>query len=144
MLLEEIIEELAGLFKAQEVTTSYHSDRRPLVVSGDSQMIGTAVRNLLTNALRASSSGKNVHVVLTAQEQEVTILVQDHGVGMTREEVENLLADQNKKIFGAKANNQGFGVGFNLARQFIDLHQGRIAVDSVLGRGTEVRFTIPL
>ena len=144
VLLEEIIEELAGPFKAQAVTASYHSNRRPVIVSGDSQMIGTAVRNLMTNALRASGSGKNVRVELTAAEQEVSILVQDQGVGMTAEEVENLLSTNGKKIFGAKSNNQGFGVGFNLARQFIDLHHGKIFVDSVLGRGTEVRFTIPL
>ncbi|NUN06483.1 MAG: hypothetical protein HUU57_12060 [Bdellovibrio sp.] len=144
VLLEEIIEELAGLFKAQKVTTSFQSHRRPLIVSGDSQMVGTAARNLLTNALRASSAGKSVQVTVSVHDQEVSVTVQDHGVGMTREEVDNLLSKQNKKVFGAKSHNQGFGVGFSLVRQFVDLHNGSISVDSVLGRGTEVRFTIPL
>lgn len=144
VLLEEILEELAGLYKAQKVTTSYQSDCRPLVVFGDSQMIGTATRNLLTNALRASSAGGNVQVAVSVGPQDVSVLVKDAGVGMTPEEIENLLSRQSRKVFGASSQKQGFGFGFSLVRQFIDLHNGSISVDSALGRGTEVRFTIPL
>lgn len=143
VLIDEVIEELAPLFESHGVKISFVSEKRPWVVPGDSQMIGTALRNLLTNALRASQSGQVVVVILESEPSAYRITVKDEGAGMSPAQVLGLLDPTQAKTM-SESKKHGFGIGFTLVQQFIELHNGKLNIDSTLEKGTRVSFSIPL
>ena len=112
-------------------------------VQCDPDRITQVVMNLLSNAIKYSPSGGEVLVTSRARDGQVQVSVRDHGVGIAPEFV--------KRLFGRyeryeKTSNQVLGTGLGLAitRQIIELHGGKIWVDSAVGVGSDFRFQLPL
>jgi PAS domain S-box-containing protein len=108
---------------------------------GDSKLLQQALRNLLTNAIKYSPAGGAVELSLQCNEREVVLRVTDHGIGIPE-------ADQ-KYLFEAfhRAKNvgniSGTGLGLSIVSQAVDVHNGRIDVESQLGAGTTFIVTLP-
>lgn len=144
VLVEDVIEELSPLFSFKNVQLAFTPLAEPWVVQGDSQMIATVLRNLLTNALRASVAGQSVEISIDPQALFYGITVQDHGTGMSADQVCRLMNPAGEPSIAEADEKNGFGIGFTFVRQFVALHGGTVKVDSVLGQGTRISFSIPL
>jgi two-component system, sensor histidine kinase and response regulator len=112
------------------------------IIQCDPDRITQVVTNLLSNAIKYSPSGGEVLVSSVVRDGEVEVSVRDHGVGIAPEFV--------KRLFGRyeryeKTSNQVLGTGLGLAitRQIIELHGGKIWVDSAVGVGSDFRFQLP-
>ena len=72
------------------------------------------------------------------------ITISDNGVGMDAEKCKILFnVDANKTTKGT-ANEKGTGFGLNLCREFVEKHEGKIWVESEIGKGSDFRFTMPI
>ncbi|WP_163539993.1 ATP-binding protein [Gracilibacillus sp. YIM 98692] len=96
--------------------------------------------NFIKNAFEAMPNGGNVCIQLKSdlKRDEIHICVKDEGEGMTEEEVKNL----GTPFFTTKES--GLGMGLPICFDIIHSHHGRIKVDSVKGKGTEVHIVLPL
>lgn len=144
VLVEDVTQELAPLFDFKKVRLSFAALSEPWVVQGDSQMISTVLRNILTNALRASAAGQTVWISIDKQASSYGITVRDEGTGMSVEQVARLTGSTSVPPQAEADEKNGFGIGFTFVRQFVGLHGGSLKVDSVLDQGTRISFTIPL
>jgi PAS domain S-box-containing protein len=113
------------------------------IVRCDADRITQVLANLLSNAIKYSPSGGEVVVSSQVSEGNAEVSVRDHGIGIAPEFI--------KRLFGRyeryeKTSNQVLGTGLGLAitRQIIELHGGRIWVDSAVGVGSDFRFRLPL
>ena len=115
-----------------------------LIVNIDPPLIGTVLRNLLSNALKFSNRGG--HVLLTANKHGgmVTVTVQDDGVGMDQETLAMLFSLDNKITRPGTEGESSTGLGLVLCKEFVDKHGGRIWAESIPGKGTTFSFTLPL
>ncbi|TDN97098.1 sensor histidine kinase [Sunxiuqinia elliptica] len=110
----------------------------------DSNMIGSALQNLVTNAIKFTENGGSVKVTATTESDNLNFVVADTGVGMSSEQVENLFKlDKNSSSRGTN-DEVGTGLGLIIAKEFIDFHQGKIWAESNLGKGSKFCFSIPL
>ncbi|WP_299579429.1 HAMP domain-containing sensor histidine kinase [uncultured Sunxiuqinia sp.] len=110
----------------------------------DSNMIGSALQNLVTNAIKFTENGGSVKVTATTEPDNLNFVVADTGVGMSSEQVENLFKlDKNSSSRGTN-DEVGTGLGLIIAKEFIDFHQGKIWAESNLGKGSKFCFSIPL
>ena len=112
------------------------------VVWADETKLKQVVVNLLTNAVKFTPSGGSVEVLARADGDEVVVTVRDTGVGIARE-------DQ-ARIFEAfqrgdrRASVEGTGLGLTLSKRFVELHGGRMWVESAVGVGSTFGFAIPV
>jgi PAS domain S-box-containing protein len=109
----------------------------------DPGKIRQVLENLLGNAVKFSPKGSVVRVTSDCTDQELITRVQDEGIGMTPEQLRHIF----DKFYRGDASNTavgGLGLGMAIARNIIEAHGGRIAVESAPGRGTTVTFTLPL
>ncbi|MHA7108483.1 sensor histidine kinase [Sunxiuqinia elliptica] len=110
----------------------------------DSNMIGSALQNLVTNAIKFTENGGSVKVTATTESDNLNFVVADTGVGMSPEQLDDLFKiDKNSSSRGTN-DETGTGLGLIIAKEFIDAHQGEIRAESTLGKGSKFCFSIPL
>lgn len=115
-----------------------------LEVYGDPNLLAIVIFNLLSNAIKFSYSGEKIEISGKKMDQnEVEISVCDHGVGMTKETVEKLLNGSERFTKPGTSGEKGTGIGFDLCRDFINRNGGELSIDSEIGKGTTIRFTLP-
>lgn len=110
----------------------------------DSNMIGSTLQNLITNAIKFTEKGGSVKVTATTDADNLNFIVADTGVGMSPEQLDDLFKiDKNSSSRGTN-DETGTGLGLIIAKEFIDAHQGEIWAESTLGKGSKFCFSIPL
>jgi|GEM_PF-2000691 len=108
----------------------------------DKEKIRNVVLNLIDNAIRYTKEGSIITSV--AQENgKLHIAVQDTGEGMTKEEIGKLFESFSRGQAGAKLSTEGAGLGLYIARQFVEMHKGKIWAESD-GKGKGSTFHIEL
>jgi PAS domain S-box-containing protein len=113
----------------------------PIGVHMDEKLIRQILGNLLSNALKYSPIGLPVDCRLRCSDSEVTIEVHDQGIGVRPEDVERLFeAFHRGTNVGAISGN---GLGLAIVKQSVEAHQGEIAVQSLIGKGTIMRVRLP-
>lgn len=113
-------------------------------VLANSDEIEQVLNNIVSNAIKFTPSGGEILLSLHADEQEVTILVRDSGVGIPPEDLPRIF-ERFYRVDKARSRQMGgTGLGLAIAQQIIEGHGGRIWVESEPGQGTAVGFTLPV
>jgi two-component system, NtrC family, sensor kinase len=112
-------------------------------VSGDERRIRQVIFNLLSNAVKFTPAGGAVDVSATRADGEVRIAVADTGPGISPEDHERIFEEFQQTEAGL-AQNEGTGLGLALSKRLVELHGGRIWVDSQPGKGSTFVFTLPV
>jgi signal transduction histidine kinase len=108
-------------------------------IQADPRLIQQALTNLLNNAARYTSPGGRIYVSISENDQAVIVAVTDDGAGMTTEERQKLF----QRFSSGRPLGDGTGLGLVIVKQIVELHGGRILVDTTLGQGTTFLFTLP-
>jgi PAS domain S-box-containing protein len=113
-------------------------------VLGDSDRLIQVLTNLLSNAIKYSPSGGEIHVCTHLNGGCAEVSVIDHGKGIPPEFISRLFGRYERYEDKHAGKIIGTGLGLAITRQIVEMHGGRVTVDSVVGRGSEFRFTVPL
>lgn len=99
------------------------------------------VTNLVSNAVKYSQEDKRVDLSLVSEGEAVVLCVQDYGVGIPKDELPQIF----QRFFRASTSSgiSGTGLGLSLVRDFVELHEGDIRIESAAGEGTAVIITLP-
>jgi PAS domain S-box-containing protein len=117
---------------------------KDISIKADAAMLNSVMENLISNSIKFTESGGAINISLHQQDGTVEIIVSDNGKGMRKETVEKLFRlDVNISTRGT-AGEEGTGLGLILSKEFIERQNGKIWVDSTVGEGTAVHFTLPL
>ena len=113
-------------------------------VYADKFMIGTVLRNLISNAIKFTNSDGVIVVSSELKLDKLLITVSDNGVGISEIVVPKLFRiDENNSTTGTN-NEVGTGLGLILCKEFVEKHGGTIWVESEIGKGSKFSFTISL
>lgn len=113
-------------------------------VQADYYMLRTILRNLLTNAIKFSYSNEMIIINTEKVAEEVTISISDKGVGMSQAVIEKLWKITEHYTTSGTSGETGSGLGLLLCNEFVLKHNGRIWVESEVGKGSTFTFTMPL
>jgi two-component system sensor histidine kinase/response regulator len=113
----------------------------PLVA--DKAMTHTILRNLITNALKFTNSGGELTISTEQIEKQLIVSVADNGIGMIQEDIDKLF--QIDYCYSKEGTNKesGTGLGLLLCKEFIEMHKGKIWIESEIGKGSTFKFSIP-
>ena len=112
-------------------------------VQADPDRIAQVVSNLLSNAIKYSPDGGEIAVTSQPHDGVVEVSVRDHGGGIAPEFLDRLFT-RYERYEKSAAKIVGTGLGLAITRQIIEMHSGKIWVDSKLGDGADFRFTLPV
>jgi signal transduction histidine kinase/ligand-binding sensor domain-containing protein len=138
------IEHVSNMSENKQIAVRYIKPEYEIVFCADENMLVTVVRNLLANAIKFSNRCSEVHVLASSDEKEVAITVKDFGTGMTPQTRDNLFSLERTIINTGVEGEKGSGLGLLICRDFVNLHKGKIEVQSEPGKGTQITFTIPI
>ncbi len=142
LIVEDNMELLLGSAKSKKIQL-VNKVKEECKAYGDDMMITTVLRNLISNAIKFTNESGTVTVFTKKTDGYITICVEDNGVGMA-EEYQNKLfrKDQYFTTYGTN-NEKGSGLGLSLCKEFVDLNRGKIWIESTLGTGSKLFFTLP-
>ena len=117
---------------------------QPATVRVDRRKIRMVLRNLLDNAVKHTpEDGNPVTISMTHQPDSVDIVIEDSGEGIAESALPHLFEPFFRADASRSRKTGGYGLGLNLCKAIIDAHNGRIAVASAVGKGTQVVVTLP-
>jgi signal transduction histidine kinase len=114
------------------------------VIRADERKVRQVILNLLSNAVKFTPPGGHIDVSAFVADGMVEVAVTDTGLGIAREHHERIFEEFQQARGSSNGSREGTGLGLTLSRQFIELHGGRLWVESEHGAGSTFRFTLPL
>jgi len=124
------------------VRVAFDADPEVDVVDGDERRIKQVIFNLLSNAVKFTPAGGEVDVSATRANGEVRVSVADTGPGVAPEDRDRIFEEFQQSETGVGLR-EGTGLGLALSKRFVELHGGRIWVESEVGHGSTFTFALP-
>jgi signal transduction histidine kinase len=143
------VEQAAAGARRAGVAVDERMPTRKVLVRHDAMLVGQAVANLVANALKFTARGGSVLVsVQLLSTGAATVTVRDTGVGISSEELPRIFDRFYRGTEGLAAANRaaratGSGLGLAIVKSIVDMHAGRIVVESLPGEGTSFALTFP-
>ena len=106
-------------------------------ISVDLNLVNRVVSNLVENAIKYSGAGKQVKVKTWDDEKWLYIEIRDDGVGIGKDDLKHVFDKFYRVKNDASHSIKGTGLGLYLVKYFVELHGGKISVNSELGQGTK-------
>ncbi len=125
------------------ITLTQTVDERLGDIVADERKVKQILVNLLSNAVKFTREGGRVGLSATAAESVVTIAVSDTGVGIAPEDQAAIFEEFRQVGRDDTRTQEGTGLGLTLAKKLVELHGGRIWVQSHVGQGSTFSFTLP-
>jgi signal transduction histidine kinase len=128
----------AGVGLSQEVDSGIGT------MTADERKLKQILINLLTNAVKFTKDGGSVTLRAQRLDGEVEIAVTDTGIGIAPEDRDLIFEEFRQAGDEWARNKEGTGLGLALTKRLVELHGGRIRVESELGRGSTFTFSLPV
>lgn len=147
--LEEVVEAVVETFRVRLDGEGFElryegPDRGLPSMRLDADAIGQAVHNLLDNAVKYSGEARVIEVRLRRRFDDALIEVQDHGIGIPRDEQRHVFDRFHRVGTGLVHDVKGSGLGLSITRHVVEAHGGSVHVDSEPGRGSTFTIRLPL
>jgi len=112
------------------------------IIHGDGPRLEQVMLNLMTNAAKFTQAGGTITIRARQQDNGLVVDVRDNGIGIAREEQARLFKPYSR-LSSDRQRHPGLGLGLALSKQVVELHGGRIWVESEPGKGSTFSFFVP-
>ncbi|HOZ28163.1 MAG TPA: HAMP domain-containing sensor histidine kinase, partial [Hyphomonadaceae bacterium] len=129
----------------REIALMFDPDDDLPDINGDHRAIKQMTFNLITNSIKFTDPGGEIHVTIGLEGQWIVIRVVDTGIGIAPEDLPRLAQpfEQVATLESQQRNVRGTGLGLALTKSFAEMHGGYITIESTLGVGTTVSIFLP-
>lgn len=132
-----------NLANERGISLNLEQPKEKAYVWADRDKLDKVMFNLLSNAFRFTPKGKSITVNITPKAEGVVIKVKDEGSGIAPERQKSIFGIFNSDNEGSVVNQHHTGIGLALTKDLVELHKGRIHVESSLGRGSTFIVELP-
>ena len=112
-------------------------------IYADKEMINTVLRNLISNALKFTTTGGKITISTEHIKNELTVTISDNGVGISKDRINKIFNITENYSTPGTQKETGTGLGLILCKEFIEKNNGRIWVKSMVGIGSSFSFSLP-
>lgn len=145
--IRSLIEEEVGLINSIAANKQIIIDYREVTsmnMMADRNMLKTIIRNLIINAIKYTNTGGKISVSGKQITDNFEISVSDSGIGIEPENIPKLFNIHDRITTKGTAQENGSGLGLLLCKEFVERHNGKIWVESIVEQGSTFKFTIPV
>ncbi len=143
-LVCKTLENMSVHFKAQQCAVEKLITSEPLRVLGERDALIQMVENLLFNAIKYSPNEKKIKIELTREGQHAMLRISDTGIGIAEDELQKIFEPFYRSSRHEAKQVGGTGLGLALVKQTVQAHQGKVHVQSELGKGSTFTVVLPL
>jgi signal transduction histidine kinase len=142
-LVDYAIAPVASKFEQKKITFTYHVDEQLPQLCVDAEKISWVLINLLTNAIRYSPADSRVFLQAQRFNHYVEFSVTDNGYGIEKENLDKVFNKFVQLKRNGEKNKHGLGLGLAISKEVVEVHGGKIGVESEVGKGSRFFFKIP-
>jgi signal transduction histidine kinase len=125
-----------------DITLALHTEPKEIPITADERRVRQVVFNLLSNAIKFTPPEGRIDITALANNGQVEVAVADTGSGIPADDIESIFEEFEQTSAGKQV--EGTGLGLPLSRKLVELHGGRLWVESTPGKGSTFRFTLPV
>jgi signal transduction histidine kinase len=144
--LSRIIHDITEMLKLsatiKNISLNY-LNKEEIFIYADHNMLTTILRNLVSNAIKFTESGGKVDISAFPVLNQIEITIADDGVGINEDTLAKLFNIDTTITTKGTANENGSGLGLILCKEFVELHRGKIYVESIVGKGSKFVVSLP-
>ncbi|QOR35217.1 HAMP domain-containing histidine kinase [Clostridium sp. 'deep sea'] len=139
--LKEIIIDLLNTPEYENCKINFISSSNEIYTELDISLFRRAISNIIINAIIHNAKDTDILVTIELNDN-ILISIQDNGTGLTTEEQKKLFTRYYRGT-NTEAKPEGTGLGMGIVKQIVELHDGKIEVDSIYGEGTRITISLP-
>jgi signal transduction histidine kinase len=143
VLFEEILEELSPIAEEHGVMLEMNGDLE-LEIWGDPVLLHRAFENLIENSIHYNHPGGVVKIASRRENNQGIVEIQDNGIGISEQQQAHIFKRFYRVKEAARYYQNGKGLGLAITAHIISLHNGKIGIESTLGKGSTFRITLPI
>ncbi|QNO14069.1 HAMP domain-containing histidine kinase [Alkalicella caledoniensis] len=136
-----IVQSFQHIAQNKDIKIEFDVDEVKLYV--DRTFFLRGIENLVSNAIRYSSKGKKVEIKVKREKDVNKISVCDQGIGISPENLPHIFEPFYRANDATAYNQEGSGLGLTIVKQMIDMHKGKVEIETKLGQGTCVHLLLP-
>lgn len=140
-LVENVLAELHDQCSAKYLTTLNQIDENIIIYSNEYQLT-KIIHHIVDNAIKFTNEG-SITLAHSQDEEFDTITVKDTGIGISEEDKKKIFGAFQQVDTSAKRSAEGTGLGLSVIQKLIELHNGKINVESTVGKGTSFHILLP-
>ncbi len=141
--INTVIETLNIMAKQKNISLSCNI-KKEMVVYSDADLLRSILQNLIVNAIKFTRAGGKVTVSASRKRGVTEVSVEDNGVGMKPEKINEIFNFQTIYSTQGTEGEKGTGLGLPLSKEFVEKQGGKIWIESELGKGTKITFTLKI
>ena len=143
-VVEEISQSVAEYIKNNGITLIFDTDVEEKTIAFDEEKIERIMLNLLSNAVKFTKKNGSILVNIYDKGDFIKISVQDTGIGIPKNKLKFIFERFAQIDKSTSRQNEGSGIGLALVKSLVEMHDGKISVNSEEGKGSEFIITLPV
>ena len=141
-MVEQVIRIVRGRADENRLKLIFH-EKPANEIEADPRAVKQVLLNLITNAIKFTPEGGSVTIAVEPKSAGLIVRVTDTGIGISQEHIERLAQPFEQIDSQHSRQHEGTGLGLALSKSLVELHGGNFSMESTLGEGTTVTFTLP-
>jgi signal transduction histidine kinase len=143
-IIEDITLSVAEYIEQKSVSLIFDTEVEERIMAIDSDKIERIILNLLSNAVKFTKPGGTILVNLFETDNKFYTSVKDNGIGIPADKL-HLVFDRFRQVDNSLTKNiKGSGIGLSIVKSLVELHKGKVTVNSIYGKGTEFIIELPI
>ena len=139
-LVESVCRQVNPRIRNEGLGLSLKIDGQIPIVMVDKNRIKQVLINIIDNAIKFTDKGGNIGVHLRADENNIYMSVKDNGSGISKED----LLKVKEKFYKGNSSKSSNGIGLSVCEEIMELHNGKLKIESEINIGTEVTLSVPI
>lgn len=142
-LIRRLLETFKLNTQEKNIELLYHTNREHLSIYADPDKIIQVITNLVSNAIKFTKKDGQIGIDLIDKEDQIQICVKDTGIGIAKENLPKVFSKFQQFNRSPGPGIKGTGLGLSICRGLVEMHKGKIWLESELGKGCKFIFTLP-
>jgi len=142
--LKRLCEEFKFISKMEEVDFNYEIKGEIFMMKCEPMHLSNAINNLLDNAKKYSMETPKIILTAEIKNKELQITVKDNGIGIEKKDQQKIFKKHYRVSQGDLYTVKGYGIGLNYVKKIINLHKGKIILESKMKEGTRITIKLPI
>ena len=146
-LVKEVLTEFQTLMIAKSLRVKVKlqaGEDDPITIEADRQKVYLIVANLISNAIKFTPENGFILVVLGRKDGYIYVRIADTGIGIPPDQLQKIFQDFYQVELSLTRRFAGLGLGLSIAKGMVEVHKGKITVESVVGRGSQFTVSLPI
>lgn len=142
-ITEDIVQSVSEYVKKKKLSIIFDTNVEEKFITCDSEKIERSILNLISNAIKFSDPDGRIFVNILDKDDRVEIVIKDTGIGIDKKHLNMIFERFHQTDKSLSRNTEGSGIGLYLVKSIIEMHGGKISVESKVGKGSIFKIQLP-